>query len=48
MRWMCGASLKESSVEILPSLLGIHCVTDVVRCSRLRWFGYLEHKSEND
>ena len=28
------------------SLLGFQSVADIVRYDRLRWFGHLEHKSE--
>ena len=34
--------------EVLYSLLGIQSVANVVRCGRLRWFGHLEHKTEDD
>ena len=43
MRWMCWVSLKDRS-----NLLGINCVTNVVRRGRLRWFGHLERKSVDD
>ena len=32
----------------LCSLLGVQCVTDVVRYGKLRWFGRLEHKSGDE
>ena len=35
-------------VYVACSLLGIQCVANVVRHGRLRWFGHLERKSEND
>ena len=38
---------EKRSVD-LYSLLGIQSVADVVRHSRLRWFGHLEHRSEDD
>ena len=34
--------------EDLNSLLDIHIVADVARHGRMRWFGYREHKSEDD
>ena len=39
-RRMCGVSLREASVrnEALKGRLGIDCVSDLVRRSRLRWF----------
>ena len=46
---MCRVSLKyRKRSEDLCSLLGINCVADVVRRGRLRWFGHLERKSEDD
>jgi hypothetical protein len=49
MRWMCGVSLREKvrSEELLHRL-GVDGVTDVVRRGRLRWFGHVERKSEDD
>ena len=49
IRWMCGVSLKNriSSVE-LCGRLGVEEVADVVRRSRLRWFGHLERKNSGD
>jgi hypothetical protein len=45
VRWMCGVSLKERKPnQELLGRLGIVCVTEVVRRSRLRWFGHLERK----
>ena len=39
---------KDSRLLVFDKLLGINCVADVVRCGRLRWFRYLEHKSVDD
>ena len=48
-RWMCGLSLTDRKHrEVLYSLLGIQSVADVVRRGRLRWFGHLERKIEDD
>ena len=47
-------SLKDSKrnvdlfLFILYSLLGVQCVAEVVRRSRLRWFGHVEHKSGDE
>ena len=43
MMWrMCGVSLKKHlSNEALRGRLGIDCVSDLVRRSRLRWFGHV-------
>ena len=41
MRRLCGVSLKRHlSNEALRGKLGIDCVSDLVRHSRLRWFGH--------
>ena len=49
MRWMCGVSLKDRKrSEDLYILLGIQSVAKVVRHGRLRWFGHVERKSEDD
>ena len=49
MRWMCGVSLRDKvrSEELLHRL-GVDGVTDIVRRGRLRWFGHVERKSEDD
>ena len=42
-------SLKDRKrSEVLYSLLGVRSVADVVRRSRLRWFGHVERKNEDD
>ena len=47
MRRMCGVSLKKHlSNEALRGRLGIDCVSDLVRRSRLRWFGHVVRKDE--
>ena len=49
VRWMCGVSLKDRKRSVdLYSLLGVESVAEVVRQGRLRWFGHVERKSEND
>ena len=46
---MCGVSLtNRKRSEDLNSLLGIQSVAEVVRHSRLRWFGHLERRSVDD
>ena len=49
VRWMCGVSLKDrrSSVDLYKSL-GIENVAEVVRRSRLRWFGHVERKDKDE
>ena len=49
VRWMCGVTLKNRiSSERLRSRLGIKGVTDVVRRGRLRWFGHVERKENEE
>jgi len=49
VRWMSYAVLKyRTSSEELPSRIGEEPVGDVVRRGRLRWFGHVERKSEDD
>ena len=49
VRWMCAVSLKDRKrSEDLYSLLGIQNVAKVVRRGRLRWFGHVERKKEDD
>src|SRR5271165_3460754 len=43
IRWMCGVTLKNRmSSDNLRVKLGIDSVSDMVRRSRLRWFGHVE------
>ena len=47
MRRMCGVSLKKHlSNEALRGRLGIDCVSDLVRRSRLRWFDHVVRKDD--
>ena len=49
IRWMCGVTLKDRcKSEELRKRLDIEDVADVIRMSRLRWFGHLERKEEED
>ena len=41
LRWMCHVSLRNSSEE-LRNRLGIANTTDILRRTRLRWFGIVE------
>ena len=43
VRWMCNVSLRDrKSSEELRNRLGIAIITDVMRQTRLRWFGHVE------
>ena len=49
VRWMCGVTLKDRKrSEDLLVRLGIESVAEVVRRSRLRWFGHLERMSTDN
>ena len=49
MRQMCGVTLKDrKSSEELRHRIGIENVADVIRRGRLRWFGHVERKEDND
>ena len=49
VRWMCAKTLKDRSrSEELRGCLGIEGVADVVRRGRLRWFGHVERKRDDD
>jgi hypothetical protein len=49
VRYMCGVTLRDRrSSEELRQRLGIDSVSNVVRRNRLRWFGHVERKDEND
>jgi len=48
VRWMCSVHLKSRMVSAeLNNRLGIQYITDVVRLSRLRLFGYVERKASD-
>lgn len=49
VRWMCGVSLKSGCrSDELRKRLGVESVSDIMRRSRLWWFGHLERKEESD
>ena len=49
IRWMCGVTLKDRcKSEELRKRLNIEDVADVIRKSKLRWFGHLERKDAED
>ena len=44
--WMCRVSLKDRKRNVdLYSLLRVESMAEVVRRSRLRWFGHVERKN---
>jgi len=49
IRWMCGVKLNErKKSEELRELLGFEPVSLMIKKSRLRWFGHVERKDDND
>ena len=45
VRWMCGVSLREKKTNAeLRESMGIEKISDVMRCSRLRWMGHVLRK----
>lgn len=49
VRWMCSVTLKDKKrLADLREWLGIECVSEVVKCGRLRWYGHLERKDKDD
>src|SRR5206468_3840554 len=49
MRWMCGVRLKDRDAhEKLRKQLGVDSVSDGVRVGRLRWFGHVMRKSDDE
>ena len=49
IRWMCGVKLNErKKSEELRELLGLEPVSLMIIKSRLRWFGHVERKDDND
>jgi len=49
IRWMCGVKLNDRKKnEELRELLGLEPVSLMIKKSRLRWFGHVERKDDND
>jgi len=49
IRWMCGVSLRERQTNIeLRSRFGVESIVEVVRRNRLRWFGHVQRRSDDD
>jgi len=49
IRWMCGVKLNDrKKSEELRELLGLELVSLMIIKSRLRWFGRVERKDDND
>jgi len=49
IRWMCGVKLNvRKKSEELREHLGLEPVSLMIKKSRLRWFGHVERKYDND
>ena len=49
LRWVCGVTLRNKiASENLLKHLNIESVNDFVRRGRLRWFGHVERKFDDD
>ena len=49
IRWMCGVNLNErKKSEELREFLGLEPISLMIKKSRLRWFGHVERKHDND
>ena len=48
-RWMCGISLKDRRTnQELRRLVGVKPITTVIRSGRLRWYGHVMRKRDED
>ena len=49
IRWMCGISLKDRRTnEELRRLIGVEPITTFIRSGRLRWYGHVMRKGDED
>ena len=49
IRWMCGISMKDIwTNEELRRLVGVEPITPVIKSGRLRWYGHVMRKSDED
>ena len=49
IRWMCGISIKDKRTnEELRSLVGVQPITTGIRSGRLRWYGHVMRKHDDD
>ena len=49
IRWMCGISLKDRRTnEELRWLVGVEPITTFIRSGRLRWYGHVMRKGDED
>ena len=49
IRWLSGVSMKDRKTsEELRKLVGVEPITTVIRSGRLRWYGHVMRKSDED
>ena len=49
IRWMCGVFMKDRRTsEELRRLVGVEPITTVIRSGRLRWYGHVMRKGDDD
>ena len=49
IRWVCGVSMKDGRTgEELRKLVGVQPITPVIRSGRLRWYGHVMRKNDED
>ena len=49
LRWILGLTLRyKKRNDDIRRILGIACITDKVREARLRWFGHVQRREEED
>ena len=49
IRWMCGVSIKDRRTsEELRKFVGVDPITTVFKSGRLRWYGHVMKKSNED
>ena len=49
IRWMCGVSMKDRRTsEGLRKMVEVEPITTVIRSGRLRWYGHVMRKNDED
>ena len=49
LRWILGLTLRDKKRnDDIRCILGVACITDKVREARLRWFGHVQRREEED
>ena len=48
LRWILGVSLKDRKRnDFIRNTIGVTCITDKIRESRLRWYGHVQRSKED-